>query len=45
MLTLAKHLAMGTSTLISLPLFSQQVPGEGESGGPTFYHPVPDESQ
>lgn len=26
-------------------LFFQQVSGEGESGSPTFYHPVPDESQ
>lgn len=36
---------MGVLTLISLPLFSGQVSGEGESGSLTFHHPVPDESQ
>ena len=38
-------LAVGVSTLITQPLFFPQVSGEGESGSPTFYHPVPDESQ
>lgn len=44
-LTSANSLAEGIWTLISLPLFSRQVSGEGDSGSLTFYHPVPDESQ
>ena len=40
-----EKLAVRISTFITQPLFFQQVSGEGESGSPTFYHPVPYESQ